>query len=174
MTTLNREQIIEATNRVRNGTLARVSYKTEVPLKAEFKKQGYKLIKITETTARFGVSYGKIASVIARNAERTLEEATKRTNNYEWVIKNKVQYNTKTNKEYLVLANFNKGHNTKSKYILEGTFIGTIDMGDSIDSHYTHLVIDSYFKKSGNYGEIKTISFDNILRINDMGQKIYF
>lgn len=174
MTTLNREQIIEATNKVRNGTIARVTYRTEVPLKAEFKKQGYRLIKITETSARFGVNYGRIASVIARNAERTLEEAVQRTNNYEWVIKNKVKYNTKTDKEYLVVANFNGGHHTKSKYILEGTFVGTIDMGDTIDSHYTHLVIDSYYKKSDYCGEIKTIAFDNILRINDVGQKIYF
>ena len=174
MTILNREQIIEATNSVRNGTIARVTYRTEVPLKAEFKKQGYRLIKITETTARFGVNYGKIASVIARNAERTLEEAVQRTNNYEWVIKNKVQYNTNTDKEYLVLANFNKGHNTKSKYILEGTFVGTIDMGNTIDSHYTHLVRDSYFNKSDSYGEIKKIGFDNLIRINNIGQKIYF
>jgi hypothetical protein len=174
MTTLNREQIIEATNKVKNGTIARVTYKTEVPLKAEFKKQGYKMIKITETSARFGVNYGHISSVIARNAEKQLEEAVQRTNNYEWVIKNKVKYNTKTDREYLVLANFNKGHNTKSKYLLEGTFVGTIDMGDSIDSHYTHLVIDSYYKKPDHYGEVKTIAFDNILRINDVGQKISF
>ena len=174
MTTLNREQIIEATNGVRNGTIARVTYRTEVPLKAEFKKQGYRLTKITETSARFGVNYGRIASVIARNAERNLEEAVQRTNNYEWVIKNKVQYNTKTDKEYLVLANFNKGHNTKSKYILEGTFVGTIDMGSSIDEHYTHLVIDSYFKGGKPASEIKKIAFDNLIRINNVGQKITF
>lgn len=174
MTTLNREQIIEATNSVRNGTIARVTYKTEVPLKAEFKKQGYKLTKITETSARFGVNYGKIASVIARNAERNLEESVHRTNNYEWVIKNKVQYNSKTDKEYLVLASFNKGHHTKSKYILEGTFVGTIDMGKSIDGHYAHLVIDSYFKDGKPVSEIKKIAFDNLIRINSVGEKISF
>ena len=174
MKILNREQIIEATNSVKNGTIARVTYKTEVPLKAEFKKQGYRLIKITETTARFGVNYGHIASVIVRNTERSPEETTQRTNNYEWVIHNKVQYNTKTNKEYLVLASFNKGHNTKSKYILEGTFVGTIDMGDSIDGHYAHLVIDSYFKSNKPASEIKKIGFDNLIRINQVGQKISF
>ena len=175
MTTLNREQIIEATNKVRNGTIARVTYRSEVPLKAEFKKQGYKLIKITETSARFGVEYGRIASVIARKAEQALEESTThRANNYEWVIRNKVKYNTKTDREYLVLANFNGGHHTKSKYILEGTFVGTIDMGDTIDDAYEHIVIDSYYKRPDSYGEIKTIAFDNILRINNMGQKVYF
>lgn len=173
MTILNREQIIDATNSVRNGTIARVTYKSEVPLKAEFKKQGYRLIKITETSARFGVDYGKISSVIARRAEQT-EPTVQRTNNYEWVIRNKVKYNTKTDKEYLVLANFNKGHNTKSKYILEGTFVGTIDMGDSIDGHYSHLVIDSYYKKPNGTTEVKTIAFDNIMRINDVGQKVFF
>lgn len=174
MTTLNREQIIESVNQIRNGTIARVTYKSEVPLKAEFKKQGYKLTKITETSARFGVSYGKIASVMARNAEQSNEEKTSRTNNYEWVIKNKVKYNTKTDKEYLVLANFNKGHHTKSKYILEGTFVGAIDMGDSIDNHYTHLVIDSYFKNKDYAPEVKTVAFDNIIKINNVGKEISF
>ena len=174
MKVLSREQIIEATNDVRNGTIARVTYKTEVPLKAEFKKQGYKLTKITETSARFGVTYGRIASVIARNAERNLEEAVKRTNNYEWVIHNKVQYNTKTDKEYLVLASFNKGHHTKSKYILEGTFVDPIDLCESIDDHYTHLVIDSYFKSNKSISEIKKIAFDNLIRINNTGEKVSF
>lgn len=174
MTTLNREQIIEATNQVRNGTIARVTYRSDVPLKAEYKKQGYKLTKITETSARFGVDYSRISSVIARRAEQALEEAVKRTNNYEWVIRNKVKFNTKTEKEYLVLANFNKGHHTKTKYILEGTFVGAIDMGDTIEPAYAHLVIDSYYKKSENPGEIRTVAFDNIIRINSVGQRVFF
>lgn len=172
MTSLNREQIIEATNGVRNGTIARVMYKSELPLKAEFKKQGYKLIKITETSARFGVNYGHISSVMERND--TGYEPSNRTNNYEWVIPNKVKHNSKTDKDYLVLANFNKGHNTKSKYILYGSMAGTLNMGPSIDPGYTHLVIDSYYKKSSTPCEVKTISFENILRINGVGEKISF
>lgn len=174
MRTLNREQIYDATNNVKNGTIARVTYKTEVPLKAEYKKQGYKMIKITETSARFGVNYGHIASVMNRKANENEKETTQRANNYEWVIKNKIKHNSKTNKEYLVVANFNKGHHTKSKYILYGTSVGTLDMGDVIDSHYSHLIIDSYYKNHSSASEIKTISFENILRINNVGQKVTF
>lgn len=172
--TLNREEIYEETTRVKNGRIARVTYKTELPLKAEFKKQGYKMVKVTETSARFGVNYGHIASVKERKANESNEETTQRANNYEWVVKDKIKYNSKTDKEYLVVANLNKGHNTKSKYILYGTAVGTIDMGNSIDSHYSHLVIDSYGKNKSTPSEVKTISFENIIRINNVGQKITF
>lgn len=172
MMALNREQIMEATLGIRNGTIARVMYQSELPLKAEFKKQGYKLVKITETSARFGVNYGRISSVMARNAAGY--EPTPRANNYEWIIPNKVKHNSKTDKDYLVLANFNGGHNTKSKYILYGTTVGTLDMGSSIDPGYAHLVIDSYYKKSTTPCEVKTVAFENILRINGVGEKISF
>lgn len=172
MMALNREQIMEAAMGVRNGTIARVMYMSELPLKAEFKKMGYRLVKITETSARFGVNYGRISSVMERNA--TGHEPSPRTNNYEWVIPNKVKHNSKTDKDYLVLANFNKGHHTKTKYLLYGTMVGTLDMGSSIDPGYTHLVIDSYYKKSTSPCEVKTVSFENILRINGVGEKMSF
>ena len=86
------------------------------------------------------------------------------TNNYEWVVRNRVKHNNNTNKDYLCVASLPKGHNTKVRYIVEGTSVSTIDMGDVLDGPYKNLVIDSYFKPSTSGNEIKTISFDNIIK----------
>lgn len=173
MKTLTSQEIMSAISSVKGGTIARIAYKTDVPLKAEFKKQGYKLTRVVETSVRCGVDYHKISSVIARKSSADYVPST-RKNNYEWVIKNRVKHNTNTEKDYVVVATLPSGDNTKVKYILDGTFVGTIDMGDSIDNHYTHLVIDSYFKNKESSSEVKTISFDNVLRINNTGKRIIF
>jgi hypothetical protein len=171
---LTREQIIEAVKAVRGGTITRVVYKTEVPIKAEYKKKGYKLTKIVETSARIGVNYGHIASVKAKNEEHPYTPSA-RTNNYEWVIKDRIRHNTNTGKDYVVLISFNKGHNTRVKYVLEGTMVGTIDMGSEIDSHYRHIVLDSYFKpKSTPPTEIRNVAFENIIKINNVGTELIF
>ena len=170
---LTREEIINAVKAVRGGTITRVTYKTEVPIKAEFKKQGYKLTKIVETSARIGVNYGHLPSVITRNTESNGEVIPK-TNNYEWVIKDRICHNHKTDKDYVALVSFNKGHNTKVKYIIDGTFVGAIDMGNEIDKVYRHIVLDSYFKKPATPTEFRRIAFDNIIRINNVGTKLVF
>lgn len=173
MKTLTKEQILSAASAIRGGTINRVTYKTEVPLKAEFKKQGYKITKIVESSVRFGVNYHNIASVIARKAEETINTVA-RTNNYEWVIKNRVKHNTKTDKDYLVVANLPINANKKVKYILEGSIIGTLDMGSEVDGPYKDIILDSYLKKSNDEREIKTISFDNIISINKIGNRVSF
>lgn len=174
MKTLNRNLIIEAAEKVKPGTIARICYKTELPVKAEWKKQGYKMYKIVETSARLGVNYGNIASVKARKELEENKPQIKRTNNYEWIIKNKVRHNTNTDKDYLYIALFNKGDNTKTKYIVESPSMGTIDLGRELDSLYNHILIDSYFKNKYQSPEVKNISFDNIIRINSIGDKIKF
>lgn len=171
--TLTREEIIEAVKAVRGGTITRVTYKTEVPIKAEYKRQGYKLVKIVETTARIGVNYGHLPTVMSRNEESN-NESNQRTNNFEWIVKDRICHNTKTDKDYVALVSFNKGHHTKVKYILDGTFVGAIDMGDEIDRLYRHIVLDSYFKKPVNPSEFRRVAFDNIIRINNVGTKLFF
>lgn len=176
MKNLTNEQIIEAVSNVKNGCIARISYRTELPIKAAYKKQGYKIIKVVETSVRFGVDYFNIGSVIERKAAEA--EAGKvpvvRENPYEWVIDNKVKRHIAKDKYYVVAAVLNGGHNTHSKYILVGSPIGNIDMGSEISPEYRNIVLDSYFNKSSNGGEVRTIAFENIIRINDIGTKVEF
>ena len=173
MKTLTREQIISTTKAIRGGTIVRLTYRTDVPIKAEFKKQGYRIYKIVESSVRFGVNYGRIASVIARKSDENYQPIV-RTNNSEGIIKDRIKHNNNTNKDYLVVATLPGGHNTKVKYIIEGTLVGTLDTGDTIDSHYSHMVLDSYFKRQIETHEIKNISFENIIAINSVGTKIHF
>lgn len=174
MTPLSRDQIISATKDIKGGTIVRITYKTELPLKAEFKKQGYKITKIVEQSVRFGVNYHNISKVIERKANTEPKEQTPRTNNCEWVIKDRIKYNKNTDKEYLVVANLPEHSNARVKYILEGSIVGTIDMGDEIVPNYKNIVRDSYFTPSMTGGEVKTISLNNIITINGIGEKINF
>ena len=173
MKALNREQIISAMKSVRGGTITRIASKTDVPLKAEAKKQGYSLTKIVETSVRCGVEYSRIASVIERRLSEDYTPSTRR-NNYEWIVRNRIKHNNNTDKDYIVVASLPKGHHTKIKYVLSGTSVGTIDMGDTIIDAYKDLVIDSYFKKAEQAHEIKTIAFENVLMLNNVGTKITF
>ena len=173
MEVLNREQIISAIKSVRGGTITRIAYKTEVPLKSEAKKEGYTLTKIVETSVRCGVAYSSIASVIERRLSENYSP-TSRRNNYEWVIRNRIKHNKHTDKDYIVVAILPEGHHTRTKYILSGTFVGTIDMGDTIIDSYKDLVVDSYFKRAEQPHEIKTIAFENVLMLNNVGSRINF
>ena len=176
MNTLSRETIIAEAAKVKPGTIARICYKTEVPVKAEFRKQGVKVVKIVETSARLGVNYHRIASVIARKAEQNVEEVIKRANNYEWIIKNKIRHNTNTDKDYLYVAAFNKGHNTKTLYniYVNDTLVDTQSKESILGSDWTNQILPSYWNKSFNAGEVKNISFENIIRINNAGERVNF
>ena len=173
MKTLNKEQILSAVTAIRGGRIGRLTYMTDVPVKAEFKKQGYKITKIVESSVRFGVNYHNIASVTERKSEQSTVTNT-RANNYEWVIKNRIKHNNKTDKDYLVVANLPVNDNIKVKYILQGSTIGIIDMGTEIAHNYKEIVIDSYFKKAFEKPEIRTIAFENIIRINNLGDRVSF
>lgn len=175
MKALERDVILNEAKEVRNGCITRICYKTELPVKAEFKHQGYKVYKVVETSARLGVNYHKIASVIARKAEEGLKETIQRANNYyEWVLANKVRHNTNTGKDYLYVASFNKGHHTKSYFVVCGPDATTewLTAEDFIDT-YKGILIPSYWNNRGQGGsEVKNISFENIYRIGGSGEKI--
>jgi hypothetical protein len=176
MEMLSRSQIIDAAKGVRNGTIARVTYKTQLPVKSEFKKEGYNVFKIVQTSGRLGVNYHNIANVIARKNEMGDVEPIKRANNYEWVVENKVKYNNKTQKHYLVLANFNKGHHTKSLYIVYHNDDMVILTREQFEDNpeMRNLIINSHWTPSKTGGEVRNISFENIIAINNVGTKIKF
>ena len=172
MEALKREVIINEAAKVKPGTITRIMYKTECPVKAEYKKQGYRMFKMVETSARLGVNYHHIASVIARKAEEGLKETVARVNNYEWVLKNKVRHNTATGKDYLYAATFNKGHHTYSCYILmqpDSSELKWFSPLDLEESEYKDILIPSYWKGS-NPTEVRNISFENIYRIGSEGR----
>ena len=172
--TLTRDQIMDTISNVKNGQIVRVTYQSEVPLKATFKDLEMKIYKFTETSVRTGVNYHNIENVIKRKAEQKGEPLRKKTNNYEWLIKNKVKYNKNTGKEYIVFAPLKKGDHTKVIYAL--CFESQIIMlSESSFKHvYSDSVIPSYWTPSKTGEDIKTVSFENVIRIGNVGSKINF
>ena len=65
--------IITVIKSLKPGSFVRIGYKTEPPMKAEYRNQGYKVIKTTTMTTRFGIDYHNIHSVKIREQENKNE-----------------------------------------------------------------------------------------------------
>lgn len=170
MQIIEMKDLIKEAKKVRNGTYTRIGYRSELPVKAELKKQRYVVYKYTEMTVRLGVNYGKMSSVIARK-ELEAPRSTSRVNNFEWVIKNKVRFNSNTNKHYMYVADVGKtGQHTKSMYILETKEGSEIVSKDKL----ADILIPSYFNRTTlDRSEMKNISFENIYLFNHLGQSMH-
>lgn len=152
-------EIREAINKLGNGKFFRVGYKTTLPLKAEFKNRGYQIIKFTEVTTRTGVSYRNIQAVINKGetSSRTI------TNNYEWILRNKLSFNTHTKKEYLRIAQVPEGGHRITYYAIqcpEGDISAT-----QLTQNYKEMVQNSYWNSSYQ-NAVQNISLENVFKIN--------
>ena len=93
------------------------------------------------------------------------------TNNFTWIIPNKVKYNGVKDKHYLQVATFNKGNNTKSQYLVYDAVNNKWDIFESSDwktSEYYEMVTKESKRIREETPEVYTISFDNIYRIGDL------
>ena len=166
------ESILAAVKAVRNGTVARIGYRTQLPVKAAHKKEGISVYRFVESSLRLGVGYNNMASVKARRASSDYTPTTNRTNNYEWVIANKVSYNRNTDKEYIFAATFNQAKQNKVFYVVYMNSCPVVLTSEGfMGSEYSNFVIDSYWKSSGS-SDVLTISFDNIFKVNRYGESI--
>lgn len=150
------EMIKDLLNNVKPGVFTRLTYQTELPLKAEYKKQGYRIVKVNSITTRFGIHYGNIKEV----KEREGSDSSEKVNNFKWVMKNNLQYNSNTDKYYLCTYPTKRGRNGSWRYVVylpDGvTFDGLSDINRD-------WVQDSYWnKKSTN---MMKINIDNVLKI---------
>ena len=160
------DDIINVVSTIKNGTMARLKYKTELPLKAEFAKLGYKMYKIVETTARFGVNYAHISSVIEKKNSASAETSTaiKRHDNTNWVVKNKILYNKNTCKDYLVFAPMRKGANSKYNFILVDSAGHQFSFNYWIlPEDFKQMVQQNYWTSHRNFHDIKNISMENVV-----------
>lgn len=155
--------ICEKVSAIKNGTMARVQYKSELPVKACYKKEGISIIKMTDATVRFGVDYDHIAKVIEQRAEKvaTYETTTPRANNFYWIIENKVSHNTNTNKDYLRFARVNGGSHRHTLYkMIVGGDEKVVEKAD-----IEEYVQNSYWNKHSE-PEVQNICIDNVISIN--------
>lgn len=141
--------------------MCRIRYKSEMPVKAEFKKQGIRIIKVTEATVRFGVDYEHIGTVIERKSDESYTPAV-RENNYEWVVENKICHNSKTDKDYVRFATLNGGAHKKVIYILVDSLEETYDV-ETLTEEQMNYVQNSYWNRTTP--EVQNISFENIISV---------
>lgn len=168
------ETVIETITNMENGKLFRICYESDVSLNAATKKLGtIKIKKIVEATVRTGVEYNNIERIVEKKENRPADAPVRNyTNNYKWLVPNKVKYNSNTEKTYIQVAPLVSGGNKKVKYIMingdSETFIEPKDFEETVKEY----VLPSYFKKSGEAPEVMTLNCENIIRIGDLGETI--
>ena len=152
-------EVINKLNEVKNGTFQCFNYKTDLPVRAAYKKQGISITKLCNTTARFGIFYGNVVDLSDRGPYKKPE-------NKEWIIKNKLEHNTDKDRYYVnVYTGPNK---SKVQYILNNNGVSTHITKDEAKEY----VIDSYFNgKSSTPSKIFKINIDNVISIGRGGDK---
>lgn len=180
MAFLTREEIINTLDTIKNGRLARICYETEVPVKAEYRKAGIKVLKTVEKTVRIGIYYGSIASVKAKALEVAQEvlPSKKKENPFEWVIKNRIRKHKVNGTEYLQIARLKDGANKKEKFkVIIGADTVYVKDRETFESYnFDEYVLPSHWNYDNTKApsEVQYISLDNIVHINHNGEDVSF
>ena len=157
------EMIIEALNNIHPGSFVRIGYRTELPLKSSFSKQGCKIVRVSESTVRTGINYNNIGSVIEERMGR-LEAPRARRKVITSVIKNKIYKNLDTDQMYLRVYPTRKGTNKKNTYLVTNAD-GSRYFSHTVDSNMKEMIRDSYF--TDKFRPVSMIKIDNVYRIGD-------
>lgn len=143
-------------NAIHPGSFFRIRYSVDVPLKAEYRNKGYKIIKTVSTTSRTGVRYMKI------NGVTPSEKKSDKPSNWSWEKKNYISYNSNTGKYYLNLYPMSMNTYTRVEY--KFYFNSEQVLMDNLE--FKNMVIPSYFKKDGGFStKILKINIDNIIEL---------
>lgn len=164
---MTEDQIMAAVNEVKNGQFVSLGYKSEPTMKAEFRKAGYSVVKVSECTGRLGCNYENLKSTKEKRAAGV--EKSEKKDNYFWIVENKIAGNTKTGKKYLRMTT-TPGAKTNSQYFVFD------ENGNNVSDtmNYKDLVVPSYFSKPADYvpEPVRNIKLENVIRINDAGYKM--
>ena len=155
------EDIYEAITSIPNGRFFKICYRTEMPLKAEYKHQGYTVYKYTTRVTRTGVRYNSLKEVRENNQEFS------RANNTKWLIKNKVKTNLTNGKDYIVIAPMSKNEYKVYSYLIVD---GNVEK-ERCSSVPEKMIRPSYFNKKN--GVVRNINLDNIVFIKYKEEVIY-
>ncbi len=173
---MKNEKLLTLLAEIKNGVYFRISYKSEVPLskkklkEANYEEGSFKIIKITEATVRTGIRYSKLHRVIETLKDR--EESKTRTNNYEWVIKNRIKHNIVTGKDYLTLATSVRGGHVRTIYEVtcKDNRVYYFSKDELLQTDVSMFIQDSYFNRSEHI-PYYCVDTDNILTINHVPVK---
>jgi len=152
------EKAIEIMTAIKNGTLGTVEYETSIPVNKDWKKSGVKIFCKTKKMVRFGADYKNLVKEVAS------ADVKPRTNNYSWVIDNKVSHNSSTDKDYVRVSNIKR--KTISRLYKVVFADGSVGIHTSL-SDLEAFLQPSYMKNSDvTKPVVQNISVDNIIAIN--------
>lgn len=147
------ERVFEIVNSIRPGTVFRIEYKTDLPLKSVYKKQGMSISKYVSKLTRTGVKYTHISGVVPSDSNRK--------SYVESVVANRIYQHIENKTYYLRLACW-KNSNYKAHYVINFADGSHKEISEE-DLH--EYVINSYWNKSGEVPAVINVKFDNILSI---------
>lgn len=157
------ENVMKAMELIRTGAFTHFEYISELPVKAEFKKQGIKVYKYTSMVARFRVNYSNIKTVIERR-NNSFQSSKPINSNFKWIMKHAVSYNSNTGNTSLHIYT---GANTRSKneYLVVSPK-GTTYFKDeeTFNASCQNLIIPSYFNKTTK-SEVFQVNIKNVINI---------
>lgn len=154
---MTKERALEVLNEVKNGTIGTIVYESDVPVTKEAKESGIEVKSITKKFVRFGASYKNLIKDIQK-----AEVSKPRANNYEWLIPNKVSYNSNTQKEYMRISNINKKIISREYVVTSGDTVNVFERLDDI-KEFLKPLSSSYSKPI-----VQNVKLDNIVSINGM------
>lgn len=143
---------------IKPGQFFRIGYRTNIPIKIEYKNI-IEIIKVCTETVRTGVKYQNISSVTVKEKDPIYKS------NKKWLIKNSVFENTNNNELYIRLANLKVGANLKRYYLVK--LDKNIFYYEEIPDEFKKYIIPSYFTKNSevSYRPIKDVKISNIMMI---------
>lgn len=157
------EQVLSVIPSIRPGVFTKLSYKTELPVKAEYKNQGYTVTKFCDTTARIGVKYGNLAEVKSRLRP---EGSRRRKDNMKVLVEHTLYQNTDTEKIYLHVFPFKKNHKSKVFYIVHIPGANPEDVEVFDLGIFKELVRKSYFTEK-DPPAVFSLNIENINQLKD-------
>lgn len=152
------EQIIKKIQSIPGGRFFRVRYISKVKMAADAEKEGVSIFKIVDTTTRTGVKYNNIEGVTPTTYNDKKEP---KESNWEWVVKNRIKHNTKTGKDYLVIAPIGKGSHTVTTYIMTDKDGNTSIIDKDTVKMYA---VASYWKEEKP--AIMNVTLENVLLVS--------
>ena len=155
--------IITSISTVPAGRFFKVAYKTDLPLYTKYKKEGIRIVKITEAIVRTGVEYSNISAVKKYREEHSPKEINY-TNHYSCIVKNRLKNNSKTGKDYAVISPVKNSH-SKSTYVLVNEDGSGYHMNEE-QIRLCPMIQCSYFRDGSAISScIKTIDVNNIIYV---------
>lgn len=158
---MKQKELLSILSKKHKGQLIRIKYRTCPKLTASAEKMGFSVIKIAETTVRWGVNYGHIASVIAKKAKETSGTSVYKPW-WHWSVPNVIQQHNTKGTEYLAVYTIPKNSNPKVRYIV--SYNGTEEEVSRQDLQNRNLLPNSYWNKTED-PIMLSINIENILSI---------